>query len=160
MGALTTLDGALRDALTRRLDSHSQRLDAIQSIISRPSAILAKQRLRLAGNAQKIRFAGRDVLASFERELQAMALSLPVQTRQHMGQSAQRLDRAALRLDLLDPRLVLARGYAWVSTSDGKTVTRARDVNTADAIHVQLAEGQLQALVTEVQSADSIKKGR
>lgn len=160
LGELLALDRGLRDALTRRLDSQSQQLDAMQSIISRPSAVLGRQRLRLAGNAQKIRFAGREVLARSGRELQALALSLPVQTRQHMAQSAQRVDRAALRLGLLDPRLVLARGYAWVSTAGGKTVTRGRDVNAAETIHVQLAEGQIQAVVTQVQSGDANKKGR
>lgn len=160
LGSLKVLDDVLREALTRRLDAHNQQLDAVQSIISRPSAPLAQQRLRLAGNAQKIRFASRDVMASFGRELQALALSLPVQTRQHMSQNAQRLDRADLRLGLLDPRLVLARGYAWVSTAEGKTVTRGRDVNTADTIHVHLADGQLQASVTKVQVGEGMKKGR
>jgi exodeoxyribonuclease VII large subunit len=160
LGSLKVLDDVLREALTRRLDAHNQQLDAVQSIISRPSAPLAQQRLRLAGNAQKIRFASRDVMASFGRELQALALSLPVQTRQHMAQNAQRLDRADLRLGLLDPRLVLSRGYAWVSTAEGKTVTRGRDVNTADTIHVHLADGQLQASVTKVQVGEGMKKGR
>jgi exodeoxyribonuclease VII large subunit len=55
----------------------------------------------------------------------------------------ERLERAALRLQLLDPALVLQRGYAWLTDATGHTITRAAQTAPGDALRAQLADGSL-----------------
>ena len=54
-----------------------------------------------------------------------------------------RLDAAALRLSLLDPALVLARGYAWLTDLDGRGVGSARKVQPGQELRAQLRDGRL-----------------
>ena len=61
--------------------------------------------------------------------------------------AATRLDRARLRLDLLDPRLVLQRGYAMLQDSDGKPVTQAAQTHVGQALRATLADGEVDLAV-------------
>jgi len=63
-----------------------------------------------------------------------------------------RLDAAALRLGLLDPSLVLARGYAWLTDADGRGVGSAQGAQLGQLLHAQLHDGRLslQTLSVEV----------
>ena len=54
----------------------------------------------------------RHSLQQKQQALERMATQLPQALQRGLQTQAQRLDRAALRLGLLDPHLVLARGYA------------------------------------------------
>jgi exonuclease VII large subunit len=55
---------------------------------------------------------------------------------------------AELRLGLLDPRLVLERGYAWLQDASGQPVTRARQAQAGQALAATLADGTLEMTVT------------
>jgi len=59
----------------------------------------------------------------------------------HGRHSAERLARAALRLELLDPRLVLQRGYAWLTDAEGQAVTRAAQTRPGQALRATLHDG-------------------
>ena len=67
--------------------------------------------------------------------------------RKLVSQQAQRLERARLRLDLLDPRLVLERGYALLTREDGSVLFRAAQARPGDAVKAHLADGQLDLTV-------------
>jgi exodeoxyribonuclease VII large subunit len=81
--------------------------------------------------------------------LQSFETSLPRQVQRGLEGVRHRLERAALRLDLLDPTLVLQRGYAWVSDSHGKAVTRVRELVVGQSLQVHLTDGQAGVMVTE-----------
>jgi exodeoxyribonuclease VII large subunit len=53
----------------------------------------------------------------------------------------ERLHRAALRLELLDPKLVLRRGFAWLSDPDGKAITSVAQTAEGQALQATLADG-------------------
>ena len=53
----------------------------------------------------------------------------------------ERLRRAALRLELLDPKLVLQRGFAWLSNADGQAVTSVAQTSQGQALQATLADG-------------------
>jgi exodeoxyribonuclease VII large subunit len=53
----------------------------------------------------------------------------------------ERLHRAALRLELLDPKLVLQRGFAWLSDADGHAVTSVAQTTEGQALQATLADG-------------------
>jgi exodeoxyribonuclease VII large subunit len=74
----------------------------------------------------------------------------PRALRHALAAPAQRLARAELRLSLLDPRLVLARGYAWLSEQDGRPLTRAAQARAGQPLTAQLADGTLALAVERV----------
>lgn len=142
-GTLDLMQGRLHDALTRRLDTQSQRLDAAASRLGRPSALAARQRLALASRAQRLRFALTHDLRQKERDLQALGTELPQQLRRGLDGMRHRLGRADLRLRLLDPSLVLQRGYAWLSDEQGKTITSVSQTFAGQAVQATLADGKV-----------------
>ena len=60
---------------------------------------------------------------------------------------AERVDRAELRLGLLDPRLVLQRGYAMLTDSTGRSVVSTQQARPGDALKATLADGTLDMTV-------------
>ncbi len=127
LATLEDLRRRMQMATQRRIDQQSQRLDLISSRIGRPSARVAQQRQQLASSAQRLQFFTLDLLKKRQQDLQ----------------------RASLRLGLLDPTLVLQRGYAWLTSSDGKTITSARQTRAGQALHATLADGRLDLTVTD-----------
>jgi exodeoxyribonuclease VII large subunit len=61
----------------------------------------------------------------------------------NLARQQDRLARAALRLGLLDPTLVLQRGYAWVTDSAGKVVSRADGLLPGQPLGIQFAKGRI-----------------
>ena len=59
----------------------------------------------------------------------------------------QETDHAALRLQLLDPSLVLQRGYAWLTDTEGRAVTRAAQTHAGQLLRATLADGALPVVV-------------
>ena len=58
-----------------------------------------------------------------------------------------RLERAALRLELLDPKVVLQRGYAWLSDLQGQPITTAKATHPGQPVRAVLADGQVDLTV-------------
>jgi len=52
-----------------------------------------------------------------------------------------------LRLDLLDPRLVLQRGYALLTDENGAAVTRIGQTHAGQALTATLADGEVDLAV-------------
>lgn len=148
LGALGLLQGRLTDATQHHLDRQQQRLDTALARVGRPSSRIARQQSALAQQQQRLRHA---VLLKTERSRQVL-LGLKadlVQKTAHRQSGAQeRLTRAALRLGLLDPRLVLQRGYAWLRDADGHTLLRAADTRPGQPVHATLADGEVDLTVS------------
>ncbi len=148
LGALGLMQERLQDAVVRVLDSQSQRLDLAASRLGRPSALAARQRLALAGQAQRLRFASEHALRQCRRDVQQLEAALPQQLRRGLAGMQQRLERAALRLELLDPTLVLQRGYAWLSDEHGQTISRVGQTHAGQAVRATLADGKVDLTVS------------
>jgi exodeoxyribonuclease VII large subunit len=148
---LAQLDGMqarLQDALERRLDIAGQRLDQAASRLGRPLARMAGQQLRLARTAHRLRYA---VLGRLERDASRFTsgqanLRQAVQAR--LQRSVQALDRSRLRMELLDPRLVLQRGYALLADEAGRPVTSVRETHPGQALVATLADGEVALTVS------------
>lgn len=147
LGALTLLRNGMQEALTRRIDTQSQRLDSLTVRLGRPSALAARQRLGLAGRAQRLRFALAQGLRMRKRDLQLLDARLPQQARRGAESMRQRLDRAALRLGLLDPTLVLQRGFAWIADEQGRTISRTGQTFAGQALQATLSDGKVDLTV-------------
>jgi exodeoxyribonuclease VII large subunit len=141
LGALALLEGRLRTALSGRLDALSQRVDDAATRLARPSTLVLRQQLRLAQHAQRFRHVMQARIQRLSQVQQGLQAELPLDFARALMQRRERLERAALRLQLLDPTLVLERGYAWLTGPDGRAITRAQQLASGDAVQARLADG-------------------
>ncbi len=145
--ALLRLQQRLQDGLERGLDARAQRLDHLAQRLGRPSSRVAGQQQYVLALERRMAQSLRAALQQRRRVLEDRADALPRRARLGLERAGARLDRAALRLGLLDPALVLQRGYAWLSDSNGRTVYDATQVRPGEAVHATLAQGQLELQV-------------
>ncbi|MFT4241593.1 MAG: exodeoxyribonuclease VII large subunit [Acidovorax sp.] len=148
LGALDLLAGRLADGAQRQLDARHQRLDQAAARLGRPSGLVARQQMQLARLAQRMRHGALLKMQRLAHTQQALEADLPLKLQRALRLQADRLDRAALRLQLLDPRLVLQRGYALLTDTAGQAVTSARQARPGDALRATLADGDLDLTVT------------
>lgn len=148
LGALDMVQRQLQDALYRHVDRQSQRLDTAGARLGRPSGKLASQRLRLSGCAQTLQSATRHALQAHRQQLQRLSEQPPIALQRGLQEHNQRLARATLRLSLLDPNLVLERGYAWLSDDAGSAITRVAQTHAGQSIAATLMDGTVDLIVT------------
>lgn len=147
-GALELLAERMQEAAQRQLDLRHQRLDGAAQRLGRPSGFVARQEMQLARLAQRMRHGMLLKTQRLAQVGQALQADFPHVVRNSLARRAERLERAALRLELLDPRLVLQRGYALLTDAQGHAITRANQVQLGDTVHARLAEGELDLAVT------------
>jgi exodeoxyribonuclease VII large subunit len=155
LGALEAAEGRLQDAGLRRIDGQHQRLDGAASRMGRPSALAARQGLRLAFMAQHLRFYSLQNLKQSMNNVRGLQAQMPINLQRGLARQQERLARASLRLGLLDPSLVLQRGYAWLADADGNTIASVRQTHPAQALRATLADGTLDLTVDLVVSGGS-----
>ena len=148
LGALGLLASRISDGVQRQLDARHQRLDQAAARLGRPSALVAREQMQLARFAQRMRHGVLLKLQRLAQSRQALEAHLPQALQRSVAQQSDRLGRAALRLDLLDPRLVLQRGYALLTDADGHAVTSVRQARPGDALQATLADGAIDVTVT------------
>ncbi|QHI97255.1 exodeoxyribonuclease VII large subunit [Xylophilus rhododendri] len=146
---------ALEAAVMRRLDRHGQRLDNVAARLSRPSAIVATQRLRLERQGQSLLHALQSQAGIARRRCEAVEQALPLAVRGGLERHRQRLDRAALRLQMLDPGIVLQRGYAFLEDEAGATVQQAAQTRPGQRLRATLSDGTV-ALTVDGPPADKV----
>ncbi|MBN9405913.1 MAG: exodeoxyribonuclease VII large subunit [Burkholderiales bacterium] len=148
LAELQAAEQRLQRALQRRLDAEAQRVDHLAARLGRPSGAVAAEQLRLARWGQRLQHAGAWRLQQERDRLARSAERLPAALQRALQAQQQRLERAELRLGLLDPRLVLERGYAWLQDASGQPVTRARQTQAGQALAATLADGTVEMTVT------------
>lgn len=134
----------------QRLDASVQRLDTLGLRLQQPGHLLADQASRLNALAQRRRAAVQQ------------ALRLAAQAHEHRAARVQRagavalqrhadgLARQAARLAALDPKRVLARGYAWVEDSAGRPLVSSRALVVGQPLRAVWADGGAAVSVTAV----------
>lgn len=147
LNALAQQQRRMQDAATRQLDRQSQRLDTASARLGRPSNRLAAQRLKLAKLEQGLQAGLRQGLTQRHQHLLHWAPRLPQALQRGLQSQAQRLAQAALRLELLDPQLVLQRGYAWLSDTQGQPISSCQQTHAGQALRATLADGTVDLTV-------------
>ena len=148
LGALDLALGRMQDGVERQLQAQNQRLDWAASRVSRPSHLVTRQQARLAGQTQRLRHALQSGVQRESSRLQGLALAFPQAMAGALAQQQRRLERAQLRLEPLDPKLVLQRGYAWLADLQGQAVTSARATHPGQALRATLADGEVDLTVS------------
>lgn len=147
-GALNQLAQRLHSGVQRQLDHRQQRLDYLAARLGRPSGLAARQQQQLAQQAQRLRHAVLLQLQRLTHAQQALEADFPLKLQSALAQRRQRLEHAAVRLQLLDPRLVLQRGYALLTDAKGCAVTSVQQAPAGTQLRAELADG---ALLVQVQ---------
>jgi len=148
LSALDLARSRLQNGVDRQLQSHNQRLDWAASRVSRPSHLVTRQHARLAGLGQGLNHAMRSALQHERLSLQSLAGEFPREVQANLLRGRQRLERAQLRLELLDPRLVLKRGYAWLADLQGQPITSPEHTHAGQPVRATLAGGEVDLTVT------------
>jgi exodeoxyribonuclease VII large subunit len=151
--ALAVLE-ARADALARRLhralDAQAQRLDTLALRLHRPAAQLAGHDQRLQATAARLRSAALQQISRQALQPPALVERLRRAAEVHLQRQQQHLQAAALRLDALDPRQVLRRGYAWVEDAAGRPVLSVRTLAAGQTVQAVWADGRARAQVQQV----------
>ena len=148
--ALVSMGGRLQDVVNRQIDQHFQRLDLAVSRLGRPSGLMIQQGLRLSSVAQRLHMTSIFAIKRCHLDLASLQSRLPEVFSRDVSRRDERLHRASLRLSLLDPKLVLQRGYAWLSGPEGKTITSVKQTHPGQVLRATLADGTVEITVSDV----------
>jgi exodeoxyribonuclease VII large subunit len=150
LGALALAGQRLQDAALRQLDAQGQRLDSAAQRLGRPSGLVARQQWKLGQQAQRLRYAALSKLQQEKTHLLAQKIDFPASVQSVLRQLGERLDRADRSLALLDPLLVLQRGYVLLRTPQGMPITSTVQAMAGEPLVATLADGEvaLQVLQT------------
>ena len=150
---LAELHGAahrLLRAQRRQFDNHAQRVDRTAMRLAKPGRIVERQARWLASLEQRGATALRAALAEGRRVAQARADRLARALHRRLEREASRLATAAHRLQALDPRRVLGRGYAWVTDEAARPLVSARQLQCGQRVHAVWSDGSASVDVVEV----------
>ena len=128
LDALDQLQDRMRSGVTRMLDRQSQRLDMAAVRIGKPSGVVSGLRHRLDSAHQRLEHA----------------------VHRNLEQRRHRVQTAELRLGLLDPTLVLSRGYAWLTDELGVALSRVNQLHPGQSVGARLADGSVELTVQSV----------
>jgi exodeoxyribonuclease VII large subunit len=147
LGGIDALQERLQRALQANLDEAAQRLDDAAARLSRPSALVQSQHVRLARLQQQL---ASSLLLKIEQRRATLRWAsaqltqqLPIRTTA-VGRQLKALEQ---QLHMLNPLQVLQRGFALVQDESGRVVMQAEDQAPGSALRITLAQGQLSAKV-------------
>ena len=138
---------ALRTGTARLLDRNSQRLDVVGARLGRPSYPVSQHRGRLEQRAQTLQHAVYQGWTNFSSVHRDTCAGLFNAIERDLRRNVQRLERASIQLEMLDPSQVLGRGYALLQDRDGHVVRSARQTQVADILQATLSDGELELAV-------------
>lgn len=150
LGAIDLLEDRIEGALHHYLDRQAQRLDLTVHRLGRPSTLASRQRLKLAAAEQSMRHALQTAQQARKTEVLQWQQALGDSVRHSAQYQRDRAERAQLRLGLLDPSLVLKRGYAWLTTADGHALTSASQAQPGADVCATLTDGTVDLRVVSV----------
>jgi len=137
----------LQEGMHGRLDTHAQRLDRLAQRMTRPSERVAQQRQRLVSLGFLWRQGIHNKLQQENQRHKALEADLNQKFPHVLERQVQRLARAEVALASLDPRLVLQRGYAWLTDAEGQPVTQAAQTHSGQQVRASLADGEVELQV-------------
>lgn len=129
------------------LDRRAQHLDRLAQRIGRPSARLGEARAQLQALEHRLQRQLHLSAQAQRQRLDLLAQRLPQAVQRQQTRQQERLARCEQALALLDPRLVLQRGYAWLSDSEGAAITSVAATHPGQAVRAVLADGEVDMTV-------------
>ena len=150
----------LFELLTREahsvLDRAQQRIDYLQDRVGRPSSRLHQEQAKLIHSFNRMKDCVRLPIAHSSNKTQLLSMKLNRGLGDLLQAHRDRLQRSGIRLELLDPSLVLQRGYAWLSDKEGVPITLAQQVQPQQRLKAVLSDGEVDMDVARI-SLNSLK---
>lgn len=143
MGVLKLMLSRLEEGVDRQLQASSQRLDLAAARFGRPSHVVTRQQARLAAHAQDLQHAGRAALSRLGTRLQSLESGFPRAVASAVQKQQWQLASTEIRLESLNPQLVLKRGYAWLADTEGRAITSVRQTRTGQLVRATLVDGEV-----------------
>ncbi|HEY2560355.1 MAG TPA: exodeoxyribonuclease VII large subunit [Caldimonas sp.] len=144
----------LRDlelAIVRRtrtaVETEAQRIDHLALRLARPAEVLARRAHVLDLLEQRLAAAPLRALAGGRVHADAIAARLGHAIDIARARIASRIEAVAVRLHVLDPQQVLARGYALLAERDGRPVTSVAALVPGVVVSARLADGSAELTV-------------
>ena len=146
-GLVQVFRSRLDSVVWRAMDTQTQRIDRAAARLGRPSALAAAQRQLQLAQGRRLRLAVELALRRPRQSLLERTQRVPQLAQAALKRIGERQLRAQARLKLLDPALVLQRGYAWLQDESGRTVCVAASARAGQLLKATLADGQLDLTV-------------
>lgn len=142
-----SIERRLENLFRNYLDKQSQRIDLLNGRLGRPSSVLVRQGLTLNAISQSMqRASGSRINANVLALDRLTQLMRPVVQRA-LQRERTRLEQASIRLGLLAPSLVLKRGYSWLTSTEGITVSSVSQLAPGDRLRATLVDGTVDVAV-------------
>ena len=135
------LQELMQNLVHRQIDKSSQGLDLAQSRIGRPSQVISQQVLRVTRLEQSMLQRMASITQACQHDLINKKAHLQRALGQTLQNSQQRVQRSQLRLGLLNPRLVLERGFAWLSDEKGVAISSVNQTKVGQSVQATLTDG-------------------
>jgi exodeoxyribonuclease VII large subunit len=135
----------------QRLDAAAQAADRAALRLRGPAQLLATQSARLSLLAQRRDAAVARRLQVLQQAQQDRADRLWRALSSQVERRAGALATRSARLQAVDPRRVLARGYAWIEDAKGQPQLGAKGLKAGEALRAVWQDGSAQALVQSVE---------
>ena len=143
--ALETLDHmaqSLTGQLQAVLDAQGQALDWVQSRLGRPSALVAAHRVSAVHLQQRMQQSLSKRIQMLGQKSAAAQTALMRVVQSEAASKRQSQQQLGWRLHNLDPRLVLQRGYAWLTDEQNKPITSVHQLSPEQTLTVSLSDGE------------------
>jgi exodeoxyribonuclease VII large subunit len=144
---LDAVGQALVNSVHLMLDKMNQRLDRVSSRLGRPSGRISDQKSKLSRVGQTLQFALKSQIERQKQSVQSMSVTLPRLLKANYQDHQSAVNHLQTRLGLLDPHLVLERGYAWLTDETGQALTHSKDFKPMQDVMATLADGKVKLKV-------------
>lgn len=150
LAQLATWNGRMAGAANRHQALAGERLTALARHLPKREALYAPQRQRLDDAWGRLDRGQRQRLAVATERLAARSAALrPALLARRWDRDHARLEGLARLLASLDPRALLARGYAMVRDGGGAIVTTAARARAAGSLRLAFADGEVPVTVAD-----------
>ncbi len=131
----------------QKLTTLNSQFSILQAAIPRLfSVVRTRQDAQLGQLFQRLTSLMLQHTASQQLRLDALAPRLPLAASRRLTAEQHRLELAAEKLKMLDPRLLLQRGYS-ITLKDGHAVSDAATLSPGDVVETRLAKGTIKSTV-------------
>ena len=131
----------------QKLTTLNSQFSILQAAIPRLfSVVRTRQDSQLGQLFQRLTSLMLQHTASQQLRLDALAPRLPLAASRRLTVEQHRLELAAEKLKMLDPRLLLQRGYS-ITLKDGHAVSDAATLSPGDVVETRLAKGTIKSTV-------------
>ena len=144
---LSQFSSRLQRGVNRQIQSSGQRLDKAVARFSQPSHFITRQQSRIDSFAQSLQHSKRVALVRANARFENVARQFPGHIATALQKQRTGLNETQLRLELLNPHLVLRRGFAWLTDQTGQPITSVKQTRTGQSVRAALMDGEVDLTV-------------